>query len=125
MSMLHDLIAADVAAAGNQGRSNRFVVTLTPTAEDFSGTMDKTVAEINEAWQAGKEIWFKLVTLDGTMYARCNALWDNGDTYPSFNGFIINDTNKKLITAITGATNDGTTDSYGTKIYSLDEYVPI
>ena len=40
--------------------NNRFVVTCTPTAADFSGTMDKTVAEILIAWNAGKEIYFYL-----------------------------------------------------------------
>lgn len=36
----------------------RFVVTCTPTAEDFSGRMDKTPAEIFAAWNDGKEIYF-------------------------------------------------------------------
>ena len=32
--------------------ANPFIVTLTPTALDYSGTMDKTVAEIYAAHQA-------------------------------------------------------------------------
>lgn len=35
---------------------NKFVVTLTPTAQDFSGTMDKTGEEITAAYEAGQEI---------------------------------------------------------------------
>ena len=37
-----------------------FVVNLTPTAQDFSGTMDKTGAEITAAYEAGKNIIFRL-----------------------------------------------------------------
>ena len=36
--------------------SEPFVVTLTPTAADMSGTMDKTPAEIAGAYDAGKRI---------------------------------------------------------------------
>lgn len=38
----------------------RFVVTLTPTAADYSGTMDKTTGQILEAYNSGKEIWFAI-----------------------------------------------------------------
>ena len=34
----------------------KFIVTLTPTAPDMSGTMDKTGEEITAAYEAGKEI---------------------------------------------------------------------
>lgn len=37
----------------SEASSNKFIVTLTPTAPDYSGTMDKTVAEINAAHKAG------------------------------------------------------------------------
>lgn len=41
-------------------QQKKFLVTLTPTSLDYSGTMDKTVAEINAAYEAGQEIWFRL-----------------------------------------------------------------
>ena len=44
---------------GIDNAANAFIVTLTPTALDYSGTMDKTVAEIDAAYQAGKEIIFR------------------------------------------------------------------
>ena len=47
------------ALGGGSSQSNKFIVTLTPTALDYSGTMDKTVAEINAAYEAGQEIWFR------------------------------------------------------------------
>ena len=44
----------------------KFIVTLTPTSES-GGTMDKTVAEINAAYEAGKMIGFSLA-VGGTTY---------------------------------------------------------
>ena len=41
---------------GIDNAANPFIVTLTPTETDFSGTMDKTCAEIFAAYQAGKRI---------------------------------------------------------------------
>lgn len=97
---------------------NPFIVTLTPTAEDFSGTMDKTVAEINTAYEAGRRIVFRVMqSVTAYMDVDCTARWFNGSTYPSFNGFIVN--NDALIYAYTGATNDGTKQTYGTTIYPL------
>ena len=37
-----------------------FIVTFTPTAEDFSGTTDRTNAEIAEAYDAGRQIVFSI-----------------------------------------------------------------
>lgn len=101
---------------------NHFIVTLTPTAEDFSGTMDKTVAEIYEAYQSGKRIVFRVMTEDGHMDVDCTARWSyNEITYPSFNGFILmNDGGANmLVFAATGVTNDGTAATYFTTLYSL------
>ena len=99
----------------------KFIVTLTPTALDYSGTMDKTVAEINAAYEAGQQIVFRVVTGAPTyMEVDCNARWYNGNTYPSFNGFILDDDHDLLIEAFTSATNDGTKQTYGTAIYPLD-----
>ena len=54
-------------AASEQGK--KFIVTLTPTALDYSGTMDKTPAEITAAYGAGQEIVFDIPS----MSARINA----------------------------------------------------
>jgi hypothetical protein len=40
----------------NEMDNDPFIVTLTPTAQDFSGVMDKTPAEIRTAYDAGKQI---------------------------------------------------------------------
>lgn len=104
---------------GGGGGSNKFIVTLTPTALDYSGTMDKTVAEINAAYEAGQEIWFKIVA-PGMGYLMEMAGIGNSDmesTYPSFNvKFLANDT---LLYVNSGYTNDGTNQTYGTSIYTL------
>lgn len=108
------------ATVSNPTLKDRFIVTLTPTALDYSGTMDKTVAEINAAYEAGQQIVFRVVTGATTyMEVDCTARWNNGDTYPSFNGFIFGGDNDTLIYAYTGARNDGTWQNYGTIIYTL------
>lgn len=98
---------------------SKFIVTLTPTSPDYSGTMDKTVAEINEAYEAGQEIWIKII-VPGMGYLMEMACIGNGDqesTYPSFNAKFI--AAGKLLYAISGYTNDGTKQTYSTNIYSL------
>lgn len=80
---------ADLAQAVKD-KLNKFIVTLTPTALDYSGTMDKTVAEINAAYEAGQEIVFRVImSATAHMDVDCTARWFGGSTYPSFNGFIL------------------------------------
>lgn len=105
---------------GIDNAANPFIVTLTPTAQDFSGTMDKTVAEINTAYEAGRRIVFRVMqSATAHMDVDCTARWFNGTTYPSFNGFILNSDSDAFIFAFTGATNDGTKQTYSTVIYLL------
>lgn len=103
-------------------QAKKFLVTLTPTALDYSGTMDKTVAEINAAYEAGMEIVFRVMTsATSHMDVACTATWNNGsNTYPSYNGFILSsDNGGTLIFASTGTTNDGTKQTYSATVYSL------
>lgn len=103
-------------------QKKKFIVTLTPTALDYSGTMDKTVAEINAAYEAGQEIVFRVMTsATSHVDVACTATWDDGsNTYPSYNGFILSsDNGGTLIFAYTGTTNDGTKQTYSTAVYSL------
>ena len=100
---------------------DKFIVTLTPTALDYSGTMDKTVAEINAAYEAGQHIVFRTM-MSATTYmdVDCTARWYNNTAYPSFNGFILSsDNGGTLIYAFTGATDDGTRATYVANIYAL------
>lgn len=46
-----------------------FVVTLTPTALDYSGTMDKTGVEITQAYLSGRRIRFDVPALSASMDA--------------------------------------------------------
>ena len=98
----------------------KFIVTLTPTALDYSGTMDKTVAEIDAAYKAGRKIVFRVMTSATTyMDVDCTARYfDNGYTYPSFNAYIVGD-GGVLIYAFTNTINDGTKQTYNTEIYTL------
>lgn len=105
-------------AASAQGK--KFIVTLTPTALDYSGTMDKTVAEINAAYEAGQQIVFRTMMSETTyMETDCTARWFGNTTYPSFNGFILDSDSNALIFAFTGAMNDGTQQTYSATIFPL------
>ena len=100
--------------------SGDFIVTLTPTAEDFSGTMDKTVAEISEAYQRGKRIVFRMVTDDGEMETELNAAAKSQESaYPSFNAYVVSGDMGVLVFIWTGMTDDGTSATYGTVLYAL------
>ena len=116
---VHFDVSDEIVTVSISEIDNRFIVTLTPTALDYSGTMDKTVAEIDAAYEAGLEIWFR-VEASGMGYLMEMAGTGNGDpeyTYPSFNAkFIANDT---LLYVNTGYTNDGTKATYLTKVYTL------
>ena len=101
--------------------SQAFVVTLTPTAQDYSGTMDKTVGEINAAYEAGQRIVFRLFT-SATEYMEvdCTARYRTSAAYPSFNGYVVvNNPFDALFYLYTGVTDDGTKNTYSTTIYPL------
>ena len=97
-----------------------FIVNLTPTAQDYSGVMDKTVAEINEAFEAGHKIVFRIRT-SATEYmdVDCTARWHQSATYPSFNAYIVMTDIHALIFAWTGTTSDPDRNIYSTSIYPL------
>lgn len=98
-----------------------FVVTCTPAAEDFSGAMDKTVAEIDAAYNAGRTVLFRvLMGVDAYAEVNCSVVVKDSDvTYPSYGGFTIDISNNVLIYAYTTYTDDGTDIYYNTKIYPL------
>lgn len=99
----------------------KFIVTLTPTAADYSGTMDKTVAEINAAYEAGQEIWFKVLTSASTSVEVPIAYWANDSSY-DYHGFaadIVQVNANMFIVAYVGSISDGTRQTYDTKVYAL------
>lgn len=98
-----------------------YIVNLIPNSQDYSGTMDKTVAEIYEAYLANKRIIFRVWTAADTfMDVSSTMQWlPAGSDYPSFNAFIIDDGADVLIEAATGASDDGTQTDYFTVIYPL------
>ena len=106
----------------SKGANDPFIVTLTPTALDYSGTMDKTVAEINTAYEAGRRIFFRLYS-SATSYVETDCLMRGRDTsvgdYPSFNGYIIDEINNVLVYAYTGINATSSAQTYSTHIYTL------
>ena len=107
---------------GIDAAANPFVVTLTPTALDYSGTMDKTVAEINTAYEAGRRIFFRLYS-SATSYVEADCVMRGRNTsagdYPSFNGYVIDEDNNVLVYAYTGIDATSSTQTYSTHIYTL------
>lgn len=120
--------AGKVATVDNSGVwgaqepiGKKFIVTMTPTSPDFSGTMDKTVSEIYAAYEAGQQVVFRVYSSE-TRYNDVNIsilFTDTAYQYPSCNGYIIDNVNNLLIFAYTGQTNDGTKATYYTAIYTL------
>lgn len=93
---------------------------MTPTAEDFSGTMDKTVSEIRSAYLKRQKIVFKvMISATEHMDVDVTATWNTSASYPSFNAFIVDDSRDLIICATTGATNDGNKNTYSTSLYTL------
>ena len=105
--------------SGIENANNPFIVTLTPTAQDFSGTMDKTVAEINAAYEAGQDIWFK-VLLSATEWTEVPTQAHYDATYSrcSFAAYAIDNGRNILLLAATPIA-DGSLSTYSTTIYPL------
>ena len=102
--------------------SQAFVVTLTPTAQDYSGTMDKNVGEIKAAYEAGQRIVFHF-DMGGGAYMDAelsNVASDGASVYPSFNSIVVIDNPIDAVVMLsTEMTDDGTKSTYGTTIYPL------
>lgn len=104
---------------GIKNISEPFIVTLTPTAEDFSGVMDKTVAEIQAAYDSGKKIIFHMTALGVTVDMPINYTDNDGSIYNDFGAYLIVPQMSVLVYAWTAFTNDGTQNTYNTTIYPL------
>ena len=96
---------------------DKFIVTLTPTSPDYSGTMDKTVAEINAAYEAGQQIWFEISDGNTTNRFAMTMIYRDNSAYPSFTGYIIY--HDMIIDVATGSTNLGTSNTYNTIVYPI------
>ena len=105
--------------------SEDFVVSLTPTESDFSGTMDKTAAEITEAAKAGKNIIFDI---DASSFgfdswkvqATIKSIATGHDNIVCAQAFLVNiQTSPNYMIFI--MTDDTSADSqiYNTRVYSL------
>lgn len=121
--------ANKVLTVGSNGmvspEDNRFVVTLTPTAQDFSGVMDKTCAEITAAYEAGKDIWLNVdATAMGYDLWRVKATIEakvSGENYGQVMAFLINLqlTPPSMIFIFTEFNASGDENLYTTQIYPL------
>ena len=93
---------------------DKFTITLTPTALDYSGTMSKTPTEISLAYVAGMEIVFDIPSLHVKAHAFEFAIVD-GDVQAGAVVTFRTGSSDLLIEILT----DASTSTYATHIYSL------
>lgn len=106
-----ELIVKD---GGWQKQKKKFIVTLTPTAQDFSGTMDKTPAEITAAYGAGQEIVFDIPSMSARIHATQfrevnEVLRAGGMVFFDVNGSPV------IITLVT----DSSASTYATQVFAM------
>lgn len=107
---------------GGGGSSNKFIVTLTPTAQDFSGTMDKTLNEVYSAYEAGMEIVAHVPFNGAVIEAKLVQIIDAQLAFPSFYWMAIEPSQNMQILAYNSTNADEpnpTPFSYSTKLYAL------
>lgn len=99
---------------------SRYIVYCLPTAQDYSGVMDCTIDEISQIFNLGAAIYFRLIIGANTaLDTIVTGIYNGGLAYPSFNAYALEDASNLLIYAFTGATSDGSGNSYYTTIYPL------
>ena len=97
------------------GSFDTFTVTLTPTAQDFSGTMDKTPAEIRAAYDAGQNIVFSVPSMNAS--AACVQAVTVGSTSINCTTAIYYTINGQDVLIRAGTSDSDQT--YDTRIYPL------
>lgn len=109
-----------VAGGAWAAQQKKFVVTLTPTAADFSGTMDKTSDEITAAHEEGQEIVFDVVGFPGFDHVNIPAAWytyATGRTICAACATLVDVTSDLQIIVVTSDVSGSS--SYYTDIYTL------
>ena len=98
-----------------------FNVALTPnSAVDLSGTMDKTISEIYEAWQSGRRIIFNVSLGEKTAIVEATLVSVHTSyTYPSFEAYIIDPSVPAIMYACTEYSDNGEANTYATTLYQL------
>lgn len=99
--------------------ANPFVITLTPTALDLSGTMNKTPAEIREAYDAGRRIAFDIPSMDATVIPHQFLL--NGDDTIVVAGQIAYEISGQPV--LISLTTNSAEQTYITGIFPLAPYI--
>ena len=106
------------------GGGDPFVITVTPTAQDLSGTMDKTPAQILEAYESGKEIKIKVPSSAHDFSVITPSSIDYGEAHDGFPGYasvvaicMWHNGNDYLLVQATTSTSDST---YSTSLFQLN-----
>lgn len=93
----------------------KFVVTLTPTAPDYSGVMDKTCGELYNAYIAKKDIWFA----SSTFVIPCTLFATNDSGGIHMAAHAILDADNMMVVVETMAAEGDIVNTYTTTIYQL------
>ena len=103
---------------GIAAASDVFVITLTPTAPDFSGTMDKTPLEIREAYDSNKKIVFCFA--GGSSFYLANEFnpYNNGN-YDTISVRCIAPIYNSGVWILGRLETSGTAQTYSTTLFSL------
>lgn len=104
-------------------KTNKYLVTLTPTALDYSGTMDKTVAEIWNAHNSGQYIVFRFMMGETEYYDIIPNLFQHVDgvSYGGISASAIIATNTFAEIRTVQSVSDGTVNNYYAHIYALTQ----
>jgi hypothetical protein len=116
------LIKALGGSGGGGGGGEKFIVTLTPTSLDYSGTMDKTETEISDAYEAGQQIVFRIVGVPEYDHLDVNvteALYNATYNRWIMSAYLVMLPNT-LIYIYNSLTSAGDSARYWTKIYPLE-----
>ena len=102
-------------------KEDKFIVTLTPTSPDYSGTMDKTVAEIWNAHNSGQDIVFRFMMGETEYYDVIPNLFQHVDgvSYGCISASAIIATNTFAEIRTVQSVSDGNVNNYYAHIYTL------
>ena len=100
----------------------KFIVTLTPTSLDLSGTANKTLNEVNSAYEAGMEIVARISYNGAVIEAKLVQVIHGGGYFPTFYWMAIDPQQNMQILAYNANNADDpnpTPFNYSTYIYTL------
>ena len=105
-----DTVTAEKLNKMEQGIENAadpFIVMLTPTAQNYSGVMDKTAGELETAYNANRKIVFRMLTGATTFLEGNCSFFEASDNYPmTFYAYILYNNDLMMLRTNSNDTSD-------------------